>query len=299
MPNKFPEPSGTATPPAFQIEKQEATKPGISKELEQKYNQLESKTSELTSKLTSNFNDKKEEIKQELPTQDKNFVRSSVGSYFDYVNDLGDWLLGKSKDEVLPAEQQPGNQWFSWSGNQHQKRIKNAAEDEKEKALSQYESAKQNLDQLTKSIQEYNPFKSKQEEEDFLKSAKEDFNNSLKNLSAYGSEVVDQANKNLEASKQKWFNWGSKKQDQLNEDIEKQKSYASKQYELAKRKYNHLMEQIQSSHPFQSKKEEDDHLKAAQEDLNRSLTNLKKYGQDMVDQIDKQYYQPLKEKITK
>merc|ERR1712144_186150 len=100
-------------------------------------------------------------------------------SYYDSVNDLGDWLLGKSKSEP------------------------------------------------------------QKEEEDFLKSAQTDFNNSLKNLTSYGSELVDQANKNLEDSKNKWFNWGSKQQDKINEDIEKQKSFATQQYELAKRKYNH------------------------------------------------------------
>merc|ERR1711939_674376 len=136
--------------------------------------------------------------------------------------------------------------------------VKSTFETEKEKALNQYESAKSNLDELTNSIKEYNPFKSQKEEEDFLKSAQTDFNNSLKNLTSYGSELVDQANKNLEDSKNKWFNWGSKQQDKINEDIEKQKSFATQQYELAKRKYNHLVEQIH-----------------------------------------KDYYQPLKEKVTK
>lgn len=295
MPKEFPEPSGTATPPAFQIQKgPEVSKSGISKELEQKYNQLESKTSELTNKFTSSFNDKKEDIKKELPTEDKNVVRSSMKSYYDSVNDLGDWLLGKSKSEP----EKEADKWFNW-GKKQEKEVKSTFETEKEKALNQYESAKSNLDELTNSIKEYNPFKSQKEEEDFLKSAQTDFNNSLKNLTSYGSELVDQANKNLEDSKNKWFNWGSKQQDKINEDIEKQKSFATQQYELAKRKYNHLVEQIQTSHPFQTKKEEEDHLKKAQDDMTNAMTNLKKFGEGVVEQIDKDYYQPLKEKVTK
>lgn len=309
IPEKVPQPSYTATPPVMKDELKKQEPAGIRKELEDKYNQIESKTSELSSRLTSSFQSgsgsgsgsgsahpaaDRFNSGGTIPKPGEGFsLRLAVANYFDYINSVGESLMGKKTSEVPNTEEvkSNANSWFNW-GTQ---KAKDVGEEEKSAALKQYEAAKSKLDDLTKQIKEKSPFQSQQEEQDYLKSAQDDFNKAFSNLKKYGSEVVEQANATVESTKSSWFSWGKEQK----QDLEEQKSFAIKQYEAAQAKFDSLTQQIKDNSPFKSKQEEEDHLKAAQDDLNKAFSNLGSYGRDTIDQVKQDYYKPLKDKITK
>lgn len=275
----------------------------ISKDVEDKYNQLESKTSELANKWSSKLGDKKDEVSKELDSQvnkaqntwsntkilpeEKSSVRSGVAGYLDYINHLGNVISGKAKEtETEISRQKPSyqNSWFSW-GTGHKESLEQAYDVNKARAIKKYELAKQQLDDTVK---EWSKSERKTPDVEYrLTDAQKNFDSSMKNLKSYGQEVIDQVNKDFEASKNSWFKWGLKQQDKLEAEYEKNKSKASQHYEEARKKFDDLTKQIQVSNPFKSQKEANDHLEAARNDLSKSYEDLKLYGSSFIESITK------------
>ncbi|EGV61688.1 hypothetical protein PSN45_000372 [Yamadazyma tenuis] len=258
----------------------------FSKDIESKYNQFESKTSELANRLSSTFVEKKDDVSRyvnepKFTERPAGFFQSKVAAYLDAVNAAGDKLSGKSKSVEAKAQQQKAS-WFTFGSNQQEK-LQQTYDVERARAAKQYELAKAKLDELKNSFdKQKSPDVARQ-----LEAAQKDFNSSLNNLKAYGRDFIDQTNKDLESAKNSWWKWGQSKSDQLQKEYDSNKAAANSKYEAAKKRLDDLTRQVQSSNPFKTKQEELDHLQAAKDDLSSSYDNLKKFGSSLIDKVTK------------
>ncbi|CAH6719422.1 hypothetical protein CLIB1444_02S08218 [[Candida] jaroonii] len=264
--------------------KVQAESKGISNSIEKQYNKLESKTSELYNKLSFNDVSKeaenlKKDVKNEYyekTGQNKSLVRSTVAGYIDYINEFGDYLLGRSPTPVLTNKQKQQS-WFAWGASVTDDAIENFDFD-RAKSVNDYKESNQRLTQLTREFQNKHLTR---EQQKLLDDAQKDVNNSLDQLSKYGREFVDNTTKAIEDSKKSWFNWGSAKRDELSDQYNKQKDLAIKKYEESKKKMDEL-----AAKTFKTDDEKKEYLKQAENDLNNAMTQLSKFGSNLSAEIN-------------
>lgn len=268
----------------------------VSKEAEQRYNQMESKASKLSNKIGEKANESKDQVqatwnnldlRPETPyTKSGNPLRDGVASYLEQINSFGNKISGKAEDVENDIRKETGHQnsWFTF-GTSNKKQLEKSYDVNKAKALKQYEIAKNRLDQYKEKFKDMSTLSP--EEKKFLQDAQKDFDNSLNQLKGYGQDVIDDLNKNLEESKKSWFSWAGRKHDKLQEEYDQQKAEANKQYEAAKKHLDDLTNRIQKSNPFKSKSEQDKHLEAAKNNLDKSYEHLKQYGSGLIDNLTK------------
>lgn len=203
-------------------------------------------------------------------------ARKSFNQSLTHLQNYGSDLV----DSINDSLNQTTNSWWKW-GNKKGDELSDNYDAQKQKAIKQYESSKKKFDELSLKIGN----KSKAEKDDYLKDAQKDLNKCLTNLQRFGNDVVDETNAKFQEQKTSWSNWTSKQQDKASDIYEDEKQRALKKYEKASKKFSELSRQIEESNPLATKKERDDQLKAAQEDLNESFTNLKKFGNDWANQV--------------
>lgn len=268
----------------------------VSKEVEQKYNQLESKTSELTSKLGDKLTDTKEQVQSSWNNLDLrpdtpfvksgNPVRDGVATYIEKVNSYGNKLAGKTEEVKYEAKTQDyQNGWFNFGSSSNKKDLEKAYDVNKARALKQYEIAKNRLDEYKERFKDMSTMSP--EEKQFYHDAQKDFDNSLYKMKSYGEDVIEDLNKSMEEAKNSWFSWAGRKQDKLQREYDQQKAEANRQYEAAKKHLDDLTTQIQKSNPFKTKSEQDQHLEAAKDNLNKSYQHLKQYGSGLIENLTK------------
>lgn len=131
----------------------------------------------------------------------------------------GEWWSGKKNKLDDKAEQarrdaeQTKDSWLSWGQDKKDEAKKNldqqgnewsnTFEAGKQRALDEYYRAKKNLEDLTKLASEKaNNAKNEVNPDDrYLTKAKDDFQSALGNLSKYGSDLVDQADRAIRGNK--------------------------------------------------------------------------------------------------
>lgn len=246
------------------------------------------KNSDFVNRISAQSEDYKRTVENRaVPIADKSLPYRVVDRYIDGVNELGERTAKavgfgggarptgeKWRNEI----EKETDSWFNWFGSK------------KEDAKADLKQAKQEAKE-TKSWWSSWGLKKVDEAEAKAEQKKNEW-------LAWGSKKADEA----EQTKDSWVSWGSKKADEvearakgdtLGDTLAQEKQRAIDQYYKAKSNVESLTAKLADSLTPQEK---DKHLEQAQKDLNSSLTNLKKYGSDLADSIDKQYFQPLKSK---
>lgn len=217
---------------------------------------------------------------------------------------FGGWF--QKEDSVERAKKDAEakkDEWFSWGS-------KKSGEAKKE-----YGKAKNDAEAKKDEWFSWGSKKSDEASRD-IERAKKDANSKANEWSAWGSKKADQAANDVEAKKDEWANWGSKKSDELSKDFnkkydqgkdelnkqlakfqgnyeqtknqlsakyEEEKARAISTYEAAKANLDDLTTKfVRSTEPDKEVK-----LQRAKEDFNSSIFNLKSYGDDVLEDINR------------
>lgn len=201
-----------------------------------------------------------------------------VHSYIDAINSFGESVLSKlsAGDEDLRKRiEEDKSTWVNWLDGSKKKTEDKVAE-AKDSWFS-WGNAKEAeaKKEATKAKESWLGWGEEKKSE--LESTKND-------LKDWNSRKVNEANKQLNETS-----------DKVSASLQAEKQRAIENYEAAKKNLDSFYQKVNNK-LFKSEKEQQDHLNKAKDDFNSSLTNLRKYGNDLVAQIDKEYYQPLKSK---
>lgn len=214
----------------------------------------------------------------EAVEQSKPLPTKLVHYYIDAINSFGESALAKistSDDELRKQIEDDKKSWVSWL-DLSKKKTEDEVNATKDSWFSWGETKKQEVQtEVSKAKDSW--FSWGEDKKSELEATKND-------LKDWNSKKVDEANRKLNQTS-----------DKVSASLQAEKQHAIENYEAAKKNLDSLYQKINNK-LFKSEKEQQDHLKKATDDFNSSLTNLKKYGNDVVGQIDKDYYQPLKSK---
>ncbi|CUM65561.1 uncharacterized protein PRCAT00003207001 [Priceomyces carsonii] len=231
--------------------------------------------------LANNASDAKDKFnKNTTPDSEKNFLVRGVDKYIDTVNDIGGGKKHSNVQSLSNEAEAQKNSWFNWfqkEDDRFQKKLDNTKDDAANKKNEWFSWGSKKTDELK----------------------------DKSNASA------DRA----EEKKNEWFNWGSKKSDELqnrasdsynsakNEaqkqrsnlesSLESTKNQFTSSYNEGKQKaiesYENAKSRLDELSANFSKSQEPDKqekLNRAKGDFNSSLSNLKAYGDDVVDEIN-------------
>lgn len=155
--------------------------------------------------------EKKDELDLKAQSTKKD-LQKEKDSWLNWGQDKKDEAAKNAKDARKDLEKQKDS-WLSWGQDKKDEAKKNldqqgnewsnTFEAGKQRALDEYYRAKKNLEDLTKMASEKaNNAKNEVNPDDrYLTKAKDDFQSALGNLSKYGSDLVDQADRAIRGNK--------------------------------------------------------------------------------------------------
>lgn len=211
------------------------------------------------------------------------------------------WWSGKKSEvdskasELENKAEKKKDSWVNWGSSK-----KDEAERELNKAKADAEKEKNLWVNWGSS--------KKEEAKDKLDQAKNDAEKEKNLWVNWGSSKKAEAEKELnkakadaEKEKNSWTNWGSAKVDEADKQLQSASKDAQSTYEASKKaavdEYNHAKKTLDdltkqaadkaNSLFGEAKKDLDNHLEKAKNDFNSAFTNLKKYGNDLVDLVSK------------
>lgn len=238
---------------------------------------------------------RQQEIKKELAQSQRTWYSWFSGEKEELKSDIKN-----TKDDLAALAEKEKNAWFNW-GSKKADEAQQAAENAKKDAKAEKDKwvnwGSSKADDAQKAAED-----AKKD----VKAEKDKWVNWGSKKADEAQQAAENAKKDVKAEKDKWVNWGSNKAEDAqkavnnaqrdakdtyeslknaaSENFEVAKQRALDEYYKAKKNVEDVTKQAQEkAKQVKGRVEDDEHLRKAKNDFQSAFTNLKRFGENLVD----------------
>lgn len=238
---------------------------------------------------------RQQEIKKELAQSQRTWYSWFSGEKEELKSDIKN-----TKDDLAALAEKEKNAWFNW-GSKKADEAQQAAENAKKDAKAEKDKwvnwGSNKADEAQRAAED-----AKKD----VKAEKDKWVSWGSNKADEAQKAAEDAKKDVKAEKDKWVNWGSNKANEAqkavnnaqkdakdayeslknaaSENFEAAKQRALDEYYKAKKNVEDVTKQAQEkAKQVKGRVEDDEHLRKAKNDFQSAFTNLKRFGDNLVD----------------